>query len=110
MASVYGQHEKNSLPLASLSDYGVQSSCLPALEGVWPSEDGEILHSDDDDDDDLFSAREILARVRRVQPPRADEAAKRHAVIHKYREAKILSPLLCVRLCLGGAGQLFPYK
>jgi hypothetical protein len=36
MASACVQHETKSLSLASLSDYGVQPSSLPALEGVCP--------------------------------------------------------------------------
>jgi hypothetical protein len=69
MASVCVQQRTNSFPSASFAVSGIQPSRLPALEGVYVSENGEISDSDsDDDEDDLPSVVKILARSRRVQP------------------------------------------
>jgi hypothetical protein len=70
---VHSAEEEQFPPPVSLSDYGVQPSRLPGLEGVCFSENGEILDSDDSEDD-LPSVSEIVARSSRVpvqtRPPR----------------------------------------
>jgi hypothetical protein len=65
MAFVCVQLKTNSFPSASLFNCGVQPSRIPALEGVYLFENGEIPDSDDNDDD-LPSIKKILAHSRTV--------------------------------------------